>query len=340
MVALDGFVDAGNAARLAVEALGRGSRGRSRWPGSTSTSCVDYRSRRPPLRFDTDHWAGLHGTGAGRRRAHRHRRHAVPAARRARAGHAVGALRRRRRAARRAARRPAGRQHHGDPDGRAAHPPDRGDRARHPAGADRGPRGVVHHGRGARAAPSRLIEFRLGEAGHDAMGFAVHVPHYLARAEYPQAARVLLDHVGLAAGLYLPTEALSKAAERADAEIAEQVAGVGGGRAGGAGAGAPVRHGRRRPRRARRPRAWAASCPAPTSWPPRWSASSPTRRTSTSVRGNRRQGDDFRARGLTPRGPALRRRCCRRRGRGAVDGVEVAGLAEPRDAEVRRRAPG
>jgi predicted ATP-grasp superfamily ATP-dependent carboligase len=70
-----------------------------------------------------------------------------------------------------------------------------------------------------------LMEFRLGEAGLDAMGFAVHVPHYLARAEYPQAARVLLDHVGLAAELYLPTETLLQAAERADAEIAEQVAG-------------------------------------------------------------------------------------------------------------------
>jgi hypothetical protein len=57
------------------------------------------------------------------------------------------------------------------------------------------------------------------------MGFAVHVPHYLARAEYPQAARVLLDHVGLAAGLYLPTETVTKAAERTEAEIAEQVAG-------------------------------------------------------------------------------------------------------------------
>ena len=68
------------------------------------------------------------------------------------------------------------------------------------------------------------MEYRLGEAGHAAMGFAVHVPHYLARAEYPQAARVLLDHVGLAAGLYLPTEGLTAAAERADAEIAEQVA--------------------------------------------------------------------------------------------------------------------
>jgi predicted ATP-grasp superfamily ATP-dependent carboligase len=70
-----------------------------------------------------------------------------------------------------------------------------------------------------------LMEFRLGEAGLDAMGFAVHVPHYLARAEYPQAARVLLDHVGLAAGLYLPTESVTKAAERTEAEIAEQVAG-------------------------------------------------------------------------------------------------------------------
>jgi predicted ATP-grasp superfamily ATP-dependent carboligase len=68
-----------------------------------------------------------------------------------------------------------------------------------------------------------LMEFRLGEAGHDAMGFAVHVPHYLARAEYPQAARVLLDHVGIAAELFLPTESLSKAAERTEAEIAEQV---------------------------------------------------------------------------------------------------------------------
>jgi hypothetical protein len=59
----------------------------------------------------------------------------------------------------------------------------------------------------------------------DAMGFAVHVPHYLARAEYPHAARVLLDHTGLAGELYLPTGSLTKAAERADAEIAEQVAG-------------------------------------------------------------------------------------------------------------------
>ena len=34
-----------------------------------------------------------------------------------------------------------------------------------------------------------LLEYRLGQAGHDAMGFAVHVPHYLAQTEYPDAAR-------------------------------------------------------------------------------------------------------------------------------------------------------
>ena len=87
-----------------------------------------------------------------------------------------------------------------------------------------------------------LMELRLGEAGHDAMGFAVHVPHYLARAEYPQAARVLVDHVGVAAGLYLSTEALSAAAERAERRSATRST-VGGGRAGRRGARAAVRRG-------------------------------------------------------------------------------------------------
>jgi hypothetical protein len=53
----------------------------------------------------------------------------------------------------------------------------------------------------------------------------VHVPHYLARAEYPQAARVLVDHLAVATGLYLPTASLTTAAERAEREIAEQVEG-------------------------------------------------------------------------------------------------------------------
>jgi len=69
-----------------------------------------------------------------------------------------------------------------------------------------------------------LVEFRLGEAGHDAMGFVVHVPHYLARIEYPESACGLLEHLARTSGLNLPTDALRSAAQRVLAEINEQVA--------------------------------------------------------------------------------------------------------------------
>jgi predicted ATP-grasp superfamily ATP-dependent carboligase len=69
-----------------------------------------------------------------------------------------------------------------------------------------------------------LVEFRLGEAGHDAMGFVVHVPHYLARIEYPESARGLLEHLAGSSGLSLPVEALRPAAQRILAEVNEQVA--------------------------------------------------------------------------------------------------------------------
>lgn len=69
-----------------------------------------------------------------------------------------------------------------------------------------------------------LLELRLGQAGHDAMGFAVHVPHYLAQAEYPDAAAALADQVAAASGLTIPTAALRTAAEETRAQIDEQVA--------------------------------------------------------------------------------------------------------------------
>lgn len=70
-----------------------------------------------------------------------------------------------------------------------------------------------------------LIEFRMGEAGRAAVGFAVHVPHYLAHASYPAAAITLLGAIERATGLSLPAEALHEAAQLTDAEIARQVAG-------------------------------------------------------------------------------------------------------------------
>ena len=72
---------------------------------------------------------------------------------------------------------------------------------------------------------SALLELRMGEAGRDALGFAVHVPHYLAHATYPAAAVTLLGALSLATGLNLPDQALREAAELTDAEIARQVSG-------------------------------------------------------------------------------------------------------------------
>ncbi|MFI7677391.1 proteasome assembly chaperone family protein [Actinophytocola sp. NPDC049390] len=71
---------------------------------------------------------------------------------------------------------------------------------------------------------SALIELRLGEAGHDAMGFAAYVPHYLAQGVYPTAALGILDAVMKATGLAVKTGDLPEAAKRTDAEIAKQVA--------------------------------------------------------------------------------------------------------------------
>lgn len=68
-----------------------------------------------------------------------------------------------------------------------------------------------------------LLEFRLGEKGHDAMGFAAHVPHYLAQAEYPPAAEQLLTSVSKSTGLLLPTEGLRQAAESVRADIDQQI---------------------------------------------------------------------------------------------------------------------
>ena len=70
-----------------------------------------------------------------------------------------------------------------------------------------------------------LLEYRLGAAGRGAIGFAVHVPHYLAQAAYPAAAVTLLESVQRATGLVLPADALRESARRTDLEIARQVEG-------------------------------------------------------------------------------------------------------------------
>lgn len=75
------------------------------------------------------------------------------------------------------------------------------------------------------ASASALLEYRLGRAGHDAMGFAVHVPHYLAQSAFPQASLVALQHVERATGLDLDPRGLESAAADALAEVERQAEG-------------------------------------------------------------------------------------------------------------------
>jgi proteasome assembly chaperone (PAC2) family protein len=223
VIVLDGFVDAGSAARLAVDAL------RATGPGRLVArfdvdQLVDYRSRRPPLRFETDRWASYSAPeldvvaltdsgGAGFLLLSG----PEPDTQWERFAAAVEQL-----VAQLGVRLVVNLTGipmavpHTRPIGVTVH----------------GTRPELTEGHEALFATAEvpgsavaLTEYRLGQAGHAAMGFAVHVPHYLARADYPQAARVLVDHLAVATGLYLSTEALTTAAEQAEREIAEQVAG-------------------------------------------------------------------------------------------------------------------
>ncbi len=70
-----------------------------------------------------------------------------------------------------------------------------------------------------------LVEMRLGEWGHDAMGFVAHVPHYLAQLEYPQAAAALLEQVEIAGRLTVDLSGLRAEAADREAEIESQLLG-------------------------------------------------------------------------------------------------------------------
>lgn len=70
-----------------------------------------------------------------------------------------------------------------------------------------------------------LVEFRLAQSGHDVLGVAAHVPHYVARSSYPDAALTALEAVTAATGLVLPSvaHALRTEAQRTQDEIERQI---------------------------------------------------------------------------------------------------------------------
>jgi hypothetical protein len=68
-----------------------------------------------------------------------------------------------------------------------------------------------------------LLELRLREAGRDALGFSVNVPHYLAQMELPHAAVAALDRVVGATGLRLNRAELDSAASQTKAGFEDQL---------------------------------------------------------------------------------------------------------------------
>ena len=228
------------------------------------------------MMFVEDHWESYEEPTLAHLRRPRRARHAVPAAHRPRAGPAVGTVHGRGHRPGRPVRRPADGRLQLDPDGRAAHPADRRHRARVPARADQP---ATSRGCSASRCPAsagHLLEYRLGQQGHDAMGFAVHVPHYLAQTDYPEAAELLLTSLSTATGLLLATDDLREsAAGRAGrgrpADRRER-----GRRRAGRVAGAAVRRVHPRPHRRQPAGRRPARCRRPRSWAPSWSGSSPT----------------------------------------------------------------
>jgi hypothetical protein len=70
-----------------------------------------------------------------------------------------------------------------------------------------------------------MLELHLGQVGTPSMGITAQVPHYLVQFEFPRAAATLLEAVSHATGLVFPLRDLEPAMTRADAEVAQQLAG-------------------------------------------------------------------------------------------------------------------
>ena len=71
---------------------------------------------------------------------------------------------------------------------------------------------------------SHMLEFRAGEAGLDGRGFVAHVPHYLAQATFPQATAAVLRRAADVGGLSIPMDDLEERVAANLATIASETA--------------------------------------------------------------------------------------------------------------------
>ncbi len=73
------------------------------------------------------------------------------------------------------------------------------------------------------ASAQALLEFRLGEWGHPATGFVAHIPHYVAQFDYPTASVALLESVEDVTGLEWDLDPLRTVGEAKMLEITAQI---------------------------------------------------------------------------------------------------------------------
>jgi hypothetical protein len=220
--ALDGFIDAGNARRLASDHLL--AAGSAELVATFDVDQLfDYRARRPEMRFVTDHWESyadpqlaLHALRDAAGTPYLLLAGPEPDVQWERFVAAVRLL-----VERLGVRMSIGLNAipmavpHTRPAGVIAH----GSRPELTVGYDPWVSSVQ-----VPASAGHLLEYRLGTWCFDAMGFAVHVPHYVSQMDYPTAAVTLVDCVSRAGGLQLPTQAQQEAARVVRVGIDEQVA--------------------------------------------------------------------------------------------------------------------
>ncbi|MFI7428944.1 proteasome assembly chaperone family protein [Micromonospora sp. NPDC049836] len=220
--ALTGFVDAGSATRLAREQLLTSLQART-IARFDIDQLFDYRSRRPVMTFVEDHWAEYDGPALELHLLHDDDETPFllltgpePDLQWERFVAAVAAV-----AARLDVRLTVGLNSipmavpHTRPSGVTAH----ATRPELISGYEPWLQRVQVPG-----SVGHLLEYRLGQQGRDALGFAAHVPHYVAQTEYPAAAEALLTAVSRSTGLLLPHDGLRSAAEVVRVEIDRQVA--------------------------------------------------------------------------------------------------------------------
>ena len=73
------------------------------------------------------------------------------------------------------------------------------------------------------ASAQALLELRLGEWGHPAMGFVAHIPHYVAQFDYPAASATMLESVEVVTGLQWELASIEQAGAAKLVEIGAQI---------------------------------------------------------------------------------------------------------------------